>query len=370
MRKIYLLAGEASGDLHGANLARELLALDPHIKLRGWGGDLMRDAGCEIVIHYRDLAFMGFVEVIKNLAAIRANFAFAYKDMAAFEPDVVVFIDYPGFNLRLVPRVKSLGIHTVYYIAPQVWAWHKSRVKTIRRYVDDLLVILPFEKTFFKENSVEATYIGHPLMDVIPSFEKNPDFLHRSDLTAAMPIIALLPGSRRQEVRQMLPVMLAVASLYPQFQWVIAMAPSLPEDFYRLFMDKGPHIKLVQSQTYDLLAHAHAALVSSGTATLETALFGVPQVVLYKGNAISYQIARWVVNVKYISLVNLLLDQPLVAELIQGDMNVSKVAQAFRQILTPEGRLRMDSGYKTLRELLGQHGAAKQAAAIIYNKLQ
>lgn len=370
MRKIYLIAGEASGDLHGANLVRELLALDPNLILRGWGGDLMRDAGCEIVKHYRDLAFMGFVEVIKNLAAIRANFAFAYKDIADFKPDVVVFIDYPGFNLRLLPKIKGLGIHTVYYIAPQVWAWHKSRVKTIRQYVDDLLVILPFEKTFFKENRVEATYIGHPLMDVIPSFKKNPDFLHHLDLSASKPIIALLPGSRRQEVRQMLPVMMEVATHYPQFQWVIAMAPSLPEEFYRLFMDKNPNVKLVQSQTYDLLSHAHAALVSSGTATLETALFGVPQVVLYKGNPISYQIARWVVNVKYISLVNLLLDQPLVTELIQGDMNRTKVDHAFQELLTPAGRLRLETGYNVLRQLLGQHGAARQAAILIYNKLK
>ncbi len=365
MRKIYLIAGEASGDLHGANLVRALLAIDPELKLRGWGGDQMRDAGCEIVKHYRDLAFMGFVEVLKNLPAIRANFSFAHKDISDFEPDTVVFIDYPGFNLRLLPKIKNKGIRTVYYIAPQVWAWHKSRVKTIRRYVDELLVILPFEKVFFNENNVDATYVGHPLMDVIPSFIQNPDFLERTGLTSSKPIIALLPGSRRQEVRHMLPVMLAVASNHPDFQWVIAMAPSLPEAFYREFFEKNSKVKLVPSQTYGLLSIAQAALVASGTATLETALFDVPQVVLYKGNAISYQIAKWLVQVKFISLVNLLLDQPLVTELIQGDMNVVEAEKAFQELLTPEGRLRIQSGYSTLRELLGQHGASGQAAAII-----
>ena len=366
-RKIYLIAGEASGDLHGGNLIRAMRTREADLEIRGWGGDQMEAAGCQLVRHYRDLAFMGFVEVIRNLPTILGNLRLAKRDIREFRPDIVVFIDYPGFNLRLVPYVKSLGIRTVYYISPQLWAWHESRVKIIRHSVDDLLVILPFEAGFFAQEGVQASYVGHPLVEVIRSFQSQVDIHQALDLSPDRPLIALLPGSRRQEVTNMLPVMAALARQYPRFAWVIAEAPGLSEATYRQVLADYPEIHSIRGRTYDLLAQAYAAVVTSGTATLETALFQVPQVVAYKGSVISYWIARQLVKLKYISLVNLLLDRPLVKELIQQDLTIERLKQAFQDLLDPPTRQAMLEGYTELRKLLGEQDASASAAGHILN---
>ncbi|MCF8238421.1 MAG: lipid-A-disaccharide synthase [Saprospiraceae bacterium] len=361
-RRIYILAGEASGDLHASNLIRALLLQDPTLTIRGWGGDLMEEAGCQVVKHYRDLAFMGFVEVIRNLPTIFGNLRFAKRDMEAFQPDAVIFVDYPGFNLRLVPWVKSRGFRTIYYISPQLWAWHKSRIKIIRKEVDDLLVILPFEEEFFAKEGVTAHFVGHPLVEVVQQFRPTLDIRDHLDLPSDQPLVALLPGSRRQEVENMLPIMAAMARKYPAFAWVIAEAPGLSSDTYSRILQQYPSLKSVRGKTYDLLAAAHAAIVTSGTATLETALFNVPQVVAYKGSAISFWIAKRLVKLSFISLVNLLLDRKLVTELIQNDLNLPKLEAAFNNLLEEGPRAEMLAGYEELQSRLGQKPASQTAA--------
>lgn len=369
MRRLFLIAGEASGDLHGSALVTALLRRDPTLTMQGWGGDQMAAAGCEILKHYRELAFMGFVEVLRNLGTIRANFRLIKKQIQAFRPDAVVFIDYPGFNMRLLPWVKKQGISTIYYIAPQVWAWHRSRVKTLRQYADQTLVILPFEEAFFREHGVEAQFVGHPLVERIRGFKSDPTFFKRFDLNPDRPLIALLPGSRRQEVQNMLPVMLSLTSDYPDLQWAVSVAPSLPEEVFQSLIPKDVSVRLVRGATYDLLSHATSALVTSGTATLETALFRVPQVVLYKGNPLSYLIARQLIRVRYISLVNLLLDRPLVKELIQNDLTLPNLTAAFHHLQEVEARTEMQVGYDTLFTMLGDGKASESAAAYIHEAL-
>ncbi len=361
-RRIYIIAGEASGDLHASNLIRSLLRQDSTLEIRGWGGDLMEEAGCDVVKHYRDLAFMGFIEVIRNLPTILGNLRFAKRDMEAFRPDAVIFVDYPGFNLRLVPWAKGKGIRTIYYISPQLWAWHKSRVKIIRKAVDDLLVILPFEEAFFAGEGVKAHFVGHPLVEVVEQFTPSLDVHKELELSPDQKIIALLPGSRRQEVENMLPIMAALARKYPDFAWVIAEAPGLAADVYARILDQYPSLKSIRGKTYELLSRAHAAIVTSGTATLETALFNVPQVVAYKGSAISFWIAKRLVRLSYISLVNLLLDRPLVRELIQTDLTIPQLEVAFQQLLEEESRAAMLAGYEELRARLGQKEASDTAA--------
>lgn len=365
VERIYIIAGEASGDLHGAALVQAIRQRSPGISLRGWGGDLMAGAGCTVVKHYKDLAFMGFVEVVRNLGAIRKNFAFARQDISAFRPDTVVFIDYPGFNMRLLPWVRRKGIRTVYYIAPQVWAWHQSRVNALRRFVDELLVILPFETAFFEKHGVKAHFVGHPLAHRIANFQPDPGFGQELGQEVAGPVVALLPGSRRQEVRAMLPVMMEAAAQHPGWRWMIARAPSLPRSLYLDMIPANGNVTLVEGKTYDLLARARAAVVTSGTATLETALFGVPQVVVYKGNPVSYAIARRIVHVAYISLVNLILDRPLVTELIQRDMNASALKAEVDRLMVEENREKIQAGYRVLKAVLGEKDASAEAAARI-----
>lgn len=364
-----MIAGEASGDLHASNLIRALLVQDSTLEIRGWGGDLMEEAGCEIVKHYRELAFMGFIEVIRNLPTILGNLRFAKRDMLAFQPDAVVFVDYPGFNLRLVPWAHQYNIKTIYYISPQLWAWHKNRIKIIRRFVDELLVILPFEEAFFKKEGVAAHYVGHPLVEVVDQHESGCDIRKELVLGPDKKIIALLPGSRRQEVENMLPLMAGLARRYPDYAWVIAEAPGLSSDAYARILAKYPSLYSIRAKTYQLLSQAHAAIVTSGTATLETALFNVPQVVAYKGSAISFWIAKRLVKLDYISLVNLLLDKPLVKELIQNDLTIANLDSAFQQLLEPAGRETMMQGYASLRELLGTQDASTTAASHIIKAL-
>ena len=369
--KYYLIAGEASGDLHGANLMRALQQIDPEAEFRFWGGDRMEAVGGKLIKHYRDLAFMGFWEVVTNLRTILRNIDFCKRDITQFQPDALIFIDYPGFNMRIAKWAKKIGIPTHYYISPQIWAWKENRIKAIKRDVDAMYVILPFEKDFYEgKHQYPVHFVGHPLLDAIATRkEVSEDVFKQENGLDERPIIALLPGSRKQEIAKMLSVMLSVVGSYHQYQFVIAGAPSQEYDFYKQFI-KEENVHFVTGKTYDLLSHAHAALVTSGTATLETALFNVPEVVCYRGNWISYQIAKRVISLKYISLVNLIMDAPVVTELIQGELNTKNLKTELEKLLNPEYRAQLLKDYKTLREKLGNEGASERTASLILNSLQ
>lgn len=369
--KYYLIAGEASGDLHGANLMRALAEIDPQAQFRFWGGDRMEAVGGKLIKHYRDLAFMGFWEVVTNLRTILRNIDLCKGDITAYQPDALIFIDYPGFNMRIAKWAKRQGIPTHYYISPQIWAWKENRIKAIRRDVDAMYVILPFEKDFYEgKHQYPVHFVGHPLLDAIAARrEVSMEVFKRENGLDERPIIALLPGSRKQEIAKMLSVMLSVVGSYHPYQFVIAGAPSLGYDFYRQFI-REENVHFVSGKTYDLLSHAHAALVTSGTATLETALFRVPEVVCYRGNWISYQIAKRVISLKYISLVNLIMDAPVVTELIQGDLNTRNLKVELDKLLDPTYRDKLQRDYQALRERLGNEGASRRTAQAIYNSLQ
>lgn len=374
--KYYIIAGEASGDLHGSNLIKALKQKDPQADIRCWGGDLMKDAGAELVKHYKDLAFMGFAEVIKNLPTILSNLKFCKADITSFKPDVVIFIDYPGFNLRIAKWARENGFKTIYYISPQVWAWKQSRVKLIKQVVDRMLVILPFEKEFYDQWDYKVTYVGHPLAEVVDESLKMPttelvttrpgkDVEKGRSIDQVKEKIALLPGSRLQEIKVKLPVMLQATKNFAAEQFVVAQAPSQPIEVYMQMIRPYPNVQVAFSgQTYSLLKQSKAALVTSGTATLETALFGVPQVVCYKGSWVSYQIAKRLVKVKYISLVNLIMDKEVVKELIQDDLTVTNVTTELNRILHDEKEIaRMKKDYSDLKALLHQQQPASSRAA-------
>ncbi|MBR9833092.1 lipid-A-disaccharide synthase [bacterium] len=371
--KYYIIAGEASGDLHGSNLMKELKKKDANAEFRFWGGDLMQEQGGTLVKHYRDLAFMGFIEVVMNLRTILKNIDHCKQDIVKFQPDCVILIDYPGFNLRIAEYVKALNTKVFYYISPQIWAWKQNRVHKIKKVVDKMFVILPFEKDFYKKFEVEVDFVGHPLIDAIenerkeqPTFE---DFVRTNDLTKK-PIIALLPGSRKQEISTMLPIMLSVVKDYPNHQFVIAGAPSQDESLYRPFL-KDNSISVIFGKTYDILQQSEAALVTSGTATLETALFQVPEVVCYKGSFVSYHIAKQLIKVKYISLVNLIMDREVVKELIQGELNTKMLKEELGKVLIGgEKRNKLQADYKELIELLGGVGASELTARLMLENLQ
>ena len=364
--KYYIIAGEASGDLHGSNLIKALQKKDKTAEIRIWGGDLMQAAGGTLVKHYRDLAFMGFVEVLFNLKTILNNIKFCKEDIQQFQPDVIIFIDYPGFNMRIAKWAKEKGIKTHYYISPQIWAWKENRIKAIKRDVDKMYVILPFEKNFYEDkHHYPVDFVGHPLIDAIQN--QNPIettvFKTENNLNDK-PIIALLPGSRKQEITKMLSLMLSVVDDFPEYQFVIAGAPSQEFDFYKTFITKN-NIKFISNKTYDLLKIAHAALVTSGTATLETALFKVPEVVCYKGSWISYQIAKRIITLKYISLVNLIMDEEVVTELIQDNCNTKTIKKELNKLLDPEYRKNLLAKYDTLEQKLGGTGASEKTAQLI-----
>ena len=369
--KYYLIAGEASGDLHGANLMRALAEIDPQAQFRFWGGDRMEAVEGKLIKHYRDLAFMGFWEVVTNLRTILRNIDLCKGDITAYQPDALIFIDYPGFNMRIAKWAKQQGIPTHYYISPQIWAWKENRIKAIRRDVDAMYVILPFEKDFYEgKHQYPVHFVGHPLLDAIAARrEVSMEVFKRENGLDERPIIALLPGSRKQEIAKMLSVMLSVVGSYHPYQFVIAGAPSLGYDFYRQFI-REENVHFVSGKTYDLLSHAHAALVTSGTATLETALFRVPEVVCYRGNWISYQIAKRVISLKYISLVNLIMDAPVVTELIQGELNTRNLKVELDKLLDPAYRDKLQRDYQALRERLGNEGASRRTAQAIYDSLQ
>ncbi|SDW43046.1 lipid-A-disaccharide synthase [Aequorivita viscosa] len=369
--KYYLIAGEASGDLHGANLMKALTKVDPEAEFRFWGGDLMKAAGGTEVKHYRDLAFMGFLEVIMNLGTILKNIKFCKSDIASFNPDVIIFIDYPGFNLRIAKWARQKGYRTHYYISPQIWAWKEGRIKDIKRDIDEMYVILPFEKDFYeKKHNFPVHFVGHPLIDAIHNrVQIDPETFKNENGLDNRPIIALLPGSRKQEIKKMLEIMISVAKDFKDYQFVIAGAPSQEKSFYETFLTTK-NVHFVTNKTYDLLSISEAALVTSGTATLETALLKVPQVVCYKGNRVSYEIAKRVINLDYISLVNLILNKTVVAELIQSDFNSKKLKEALKEILTPEKRTELFSDYYDLEKALGGQGASENTAKLIYKATQ
>lgn len=368
--KYYLIAGEASGDLHGANLIKALKKEDPDASFRFWGGDLMKAAGGTEVKHYRDLAFMGFAEVIMNLRTIFKNISFCKKDIDAYNPDVIIFIDYPGFNLRIAKWAKERGYKTHYYISPQIWAWKEGRIKDIKSDVDEMFVILPFEKKFYEEkHNFPVHFVGHPLIDAIHNRKFiDPEVFKKENNLDQRPIIALLPGSRKQEISKMLEIMISIAEDFKEYQFVIAGAPSQEADFYRKFL-KTSNIDFIENKTYDLLSVAEAALVTSGTATLETALFKIPQVVCYKGNQISYEIAKRVIKLDYISLVNLILEKEAVTELIQSDFNSKRLKEELQKILDTDKRNDILADYNVLEKALGGNGASEKTAKLIFKKL-
>lgn len=367
--KYYLVAGEASGDLHGANLMKALKERDAQAEFRFYGGDLMQAQGGTLVKHYAGMAFMGFAEVVTNLGKILRNLKMCKADISAWQPDVVILIDYPGFNLKIAEYAKAEGFKVCYYISPKVWAWNQKRVLKIKRRVDHLFCILPFEVDFYKKWGMKVDYVGNPLLDAIAAFKPDEDFLQSNQLSPK-PIIALLPGSRKQEIKRLLPDMLQVINNFPDHQFVIAGAPSFNRNYYGPFLE-GRNIPIVFNATYDLLSHAEAAIVASGTATLETALFHVPQVVIYKGGAISVAIARKVVTIKYISLVNLILDKLAVQELIQEDCNPERITDEIRPLLIGGNkRNAMLADYNALDKLMGQPGASARVADLILSYLE
>ena len=360
MSKYYIIAGEASGDLHGGNLIRAIGQKDDGAEVRCWGGDNMQSAGGQVVKHIRDLAFMGFWEVIKNLPQILRNISFCKQDILMFQPDVVVLIDYPGFNFRLLEFLKQNNFKVVWYISPQVWAWKEGRVKKIKQYVDKLLVIFPFEVDFYKKWNVEATFVGHPLLDVIET-----DEIHHRDEN----VIALLPGSRKQEIEKMLPLYMEVAKRFSGKKFIVAGMSIHGKAYYERFLH-DVQCELWFDRTYDLLKVAHAAIVTSGTATMETALFNVPQVVCYKGSALSFFIGRMLVKVPFIAMVNLVCGKKVVTELIQHQATTDAVSAEVEKLLEPETRAQILADYNWMMQHLGGAGASARAAEEIAKTAQ
>lgn len=371
--KYFLLAGEASGDLHGSNLIKALKKEDPEAEFMAWGGPLMEQEGATIRKYYSELAFMGFLVVLQNLGTIFKNVQTCKRQITEYQPDAIIFIDYPGFNLRIAEWAKTQKFTTFYYISPKIWAWNQKRAWKIKEAIDKMFVIFPFEVPFYKKYDYEVEFVGHPLLDAIEQFKSESigfdDFIAKNNLKN-QPIVALLPGSRTAEITEMLPVMLETALNFPEFQFVIAGAPSQHISLY-LETAKNQNISIVFGKTYELLKHSTAALVTSGTATLETALFDVPQVVCYKGNPISYHIAKRLILVKYISLVNLVLDREVVTELIQSDLNVKRTTEELKKLAFPgEYRTEMLEDYAELRKELGNSGASQRTAKIMLNYLR
>jgi lipid-A-disaccharide synthase len=364
--KYYIIAGEASGDLHASNLMKSLKKEETHTDFRFWGGDLMEKVGGTLVKHYRELAFMGFAEVFMNLRTILNNIKFCKQDILQFAPDSVILVDYPGFNLRIAEFAKKHHITVHYYISPQIWAWKENRIKKIKRDIDHMYVILPFEKDFYEnKHNFPVHFVGHPLLDAIADRKPlNPVKFAKENKLNDKPIIALLPGSRKQEITKMLSVMLKMVPKFPDHQFVIAGAPSQELSFYEN-MIADEDVAIVENMTYDLLSVSNAALVTSGTATLETALLKIPEVVCYKGNKISYQIGKRLVNVKFISLVNLILDKEVVTELIQDEFNEKNLEDELFKILDHKYREEMFDQYYELEQKLGGKGASEKTAKLV-----
>ncbi len=360
--KLYLIAGEASGDLHGSNLIKALKASRNDLDLRCWGGDMMEQAGAKLVKHYRDLAFMGFAEVIMNLRTILNNLKFCKEDILQFKPDAIILIDYPGFNLRIAEWAKKNGIKVFYYISPQIWAWKQNRVYKIRECVDRMFVVLPFEKDFYKKFDYDVSFVGHPLLDVIHERKNEEENFRQKHQLGSKPLIALLPGSRKQEIARMLPLMLGMTDQFPEYEFIVAGAPGQEVSFYSAIAGMSNR-KIIFGATYDLLNYSKAGLITSGTATLEAGLFKLPQVVCYTGNKISYYIAKRLIKVKYISLVNLILDRKAVTELIQDQLNIANLKTELCLLLKDSNHLqKLNREYEELHQKLGGSGASARTA--------
>jgi lipid-A-disaccharide synthase len=369
--KYYIIAGEASGDLHGSNLMKAIYEEDPKADIRFWGGDLMQNVGGTLVKHYRKLAFMGFIEVAFNLKTILNNIKICKNDITQFNPDVIIYIDYPGFNMRIAKWAKQTGYKNHYYISPQIWAWKENRITAIKHDIDKMYVILPFEKDFYEvKHKFPVEFVGHPLIDAIHNQSGiDANTFRTENQLSEKPIIAILPGSRKQEISKMLSVMLSVVTDFPDYQFVIAGAPSQEFSFYEQFIS-SENIKFISNKTYALLRNSTAALVTSGTATLETALFKVPEVVCYKGSWASYQIAKRIITLKYISLVNLIMDREVVTELIQDDCSTKRIREELTKILEPNYRKTLLENYDLLEEKLGGIGASKKTAHLIVDSIK
>ena len=372
--RYYVLAGEASGDLHASNLIKEISLIDPQAQFRGFGGELMEQAGMTVLKHYRQLAFMGLIPVVMNIRTIQKNFRFCEKDMLAFNPDVLILVDYPGFNLRMAKFAKAHGIRTFYYISPKVWAWKEVRVKKIKAYVDEMFTILPFETEFFKKHDYKVNYVGNPLLDAILQKKTEPDYprFFAENQLPDKPILALLPGSRKGEISVLLPTMLEAAAHFPEFQCVIAGAPNMGPEYYQPFM-KSRTVPIIWGKTYEILVHSRVAIVSSGTATLETAILNVPQVVVYRITP------KWLFNflkffflhTRWVSLVNIILQKEAIKELIQWDFTLKKVVAELNKILyNLENEKRMLADYHEMMDKLGEPGASKRAAELMVSKLK
>ncbi|MBK7173569.1 MAG: lipid-A-disaccharide synthase [Bacteroidales bacterium] len=367
--KYYVIAGEASGDLHGSRLIREIKLLDPSAEFRCWGGDRMQQAGGTIVKHYKDLAFMGFLEVLLNLRTILKNIKFCKSDIDTWKPDTVLLVDYPGFNMRIAKYAHDKGIRIVYYISPQVWAWRQSRIHNIHKRTDLAFVVLPFEKDFHAKFGYHVEFVGHPLLDTINEFIPDPSFIKEYGLEGK-PVIAVVPGSRKQEISRILPIMLSIIPEFKEYQFVIAGVNSLGEGFYKKFTRDLP-IKVITGKTYDLLHFSKAAIVTSGTATLETGLIGTPQVVCYRMSFITALLAWMLVKVEFISLVNLVLGKQAVKELIQYRFTKSALSKELHSILQDENKYsQMKSDYKEMKTKLGENGASAKAAKLIVENHQ
>ncbi|AIZ64405.1 lipid-A-disaccharide synthase [Hymenobacter sp. DG25B] len=367
--KYYLIAGERSGDMHAANLMRELKQQDPQAEFRAWGGDMMAAQGAELVHHYQEMAIMGFLEAATSLLKFRGYLKECERDLLAYKPDVVILVDYGGFNMRVAKFAKAAGLKVFYYISPKIWAWNQSRGHKIKQLVDRMFVILPFEQEFYKRFEYKVDYIGNPTADVVADHQPSPDFYQRNNLDPNRPIIAVLPGSRKQEIEEMLFEMTAIIPPFMDYQFLVAGVDNLDANYYANF--ERNNVRILFNQTYDILSHAKAAMVTSGTATLETALFDVPQVVCYRTSAVSYVISKAVIKVPYISLVNLIAEKEVVKELIQGEFNSRKLVQELKKITADEVFIaRQKADYAELREKLGRNNSAKKAAELMVGYLQ
>ncbi len=374
--RYYIIAGEASGDLHGSNLIKGIREVDPSAQIRCWGGDLMREAGAELVKHYKEGAIMGFVEVVANLGKLSRNLRDCKEDVLSYNPDVLILIDYPGFNFRIAEFAKKKGIRTFYYIAPKVWAWKEKRVHKLKEVVDRLFIIFPFEIDYFRKWGINAIYRGNPLLDSVDNYplanETREEFAQRVGIDPLKKTVALLAGSRKGEIKYLLPRMIEVAKRYPNYQFLMACAPSMEKEFYEGIIGKSVgNIKLLFGQTYSILRNSDAAIINSGTASLEAALIGVPQVVCYGGNEISYQIAKRVVKLKYISLANLIMDKGLFKELIQHDCTPDKISNELDLLIGDTTyREKMMQDYRDVREVLGGKGASAKVAQAMIDELK
>jgi lipid-A-disaccharide synthase len=362
--KYYLIAGENSGDLHGANLMKSMKSLDTQADFRFCGGDLMLEQSSEICTHVKDMSFMGFIEVLLNIRTISANIKKVQQDIKGFNPDALILIDYPGFNLRMAKFAYDNGIKVYYYISPKVWAWKASRIKKIKAWVDKLYLILPFEEAYYEKHNYKAEYVGNPLLDAIDEFKNS----KKIAIDSSRNILALLPGSRKMEVSKILPVMMQSAAQMENVKVVIAAVSSLPKSYYQEAFDSG--YEVIYDNTYQLLSQAHVALVTSGTATLESALFNVPQVVCYKAHPLTVMIAKALIKIKFISLVNLILDKEVVKELIQEHLNTREILGELNQLIEGPRREKMLQDYALIQKIMGLPGASKRVANAIYEDVQ